>query len=487
MVTTFSAVPAGAGRAGRILLAALAGYFAAQAALRLWIGMGLELDEAELILLARDWRIGYGPQLPLYNWIQAGGFSLLGPTIPALTVTKNLCLWLGFALVFFALRRLAGEAQAVLGTLSLFLLPDIAWEAQRTLSHSVAMFLACGACLAAIALVLTRGRWADYALLGIALGLGGLSKFNFFLLPAALFLAGLTLPRMPGGQPLHLARLLASLGIAAAILWKPWAWVIANPAIALGSSGKIRRESEAIVGSGFAGGVAETAVAALSALVLVLLAALALRAVARRDAAANAASEQGAWAMRLLARAAVIGLVLLAVGMGLAGATRVTPRWLIPLSVLAAPALVLWATAPATRRATHVLAVTAAVAGALVFAGLAVSRGILPSRLSTNFPAVAVAVAEAAPENVAGDTWVMGNLLALDPALAVRRHAPLDPPLMPGDTALVVLSGERAAAECAVALAASVADVSSSEVLSVPDRRDPAKAAAFTLCRAAVR
>jgi len=72
----------------------LGAYFALQVLLRIWIGTGLQLDEAELVMRAQEFRWGYGPQLPLFNWLQFLTFKLIGVNVAALGLQRTpACGW----------------------------------------------------------------------------------------------------------------------------------------------------------------------------------------------------------------------------------------------------------------------------------------------------------------------------------------------------------------------------------------------------------
>ncbi len=77
----------------------IAAYFAAQTALRTALGGSFEVDEAEMIVMAQDFQLGYGPQLPLYNWLQAAAFRLFGVGTLARAALKHLPLLLALSLL----------------------------------------------------------------------------------------------------------------------------------------------------------------------------------------------------------------------------------------------------------------------------------------------------------------------------------------------------------------------------------------------------
>ena len=50
------------------------GYFLFQALYRRLLGGGLLIDEAQMLLWSREPLGGYGPQPPLYSWLQFAAF-----------------------------------------------------------------------------------------------------------------------------------------------------------------------------------------------------------------------------------------------------------------------------------------------------------------------------------------------------------------------------------------------------------------------------
>jgi len=163
------------------LLAVLA-YVAVYVALRLAEHGGLERDEAEMVYLARDLRLGYGTQPPLYTWLQWLAFQAFGPDRFALAIVKAVSLGAIYVAMYRAALLWVGRAGALAAAASLLLLPQIAWEALRIQTHSVLMIaLACGL-LWAYAALLARPVAARYAAFGLVAGLGLLAKYNFGIL-----------------------------------------------------------------------------------------------------------------------------------------------------------------------------------------------------------------------------------------------------------------------------------------------------------------
>ncbi|MFL6671848.1 MAG: glycosyltransferase family 39 protein [Massilia sp.] len=166
---------------------ALGLYFLAQVAIRVMQDGALALDEAEQVFNAQQLLLGYGSQPPLYEWLQWAVFKLVGINHFGLSVLKNALLFALYASVFQAARLLLGPAAAAAAAASMVLIVPLGWEAQIDRTHSlVATAVAAGALWTYLALLRHPARWR-YALLGLLLGLGMQSKYNF-----AIFVVGLT-------------------------------------------------------------------------------------------------------------------------------------------------------------------------------------------------------------------------------------------------------------------------------------------------------
>ncbi|WP_164738329.1 glycosyltransferase family 39 protein [Frigidibacter oleivorans] len=422
----------GAERMARWILPLLAGYFALQFALRLALGGALETDEAEMVLLTPGFRLGYGPQLPLYGWLQAASFAVFGVNTFALALVKNVMLFGIYALTFAALRPVLPARMAVAGLLGLALLPDLFWEGQRATTHSVALMLMIAALLAAVSSLLRRGRMADYLWLGLALGLGGLSKYNFWLVPPAMALAALGLPL--ARARLADRRMLISLGIAAAIMAAPAIWMLQNPELALASGGKLDLGRGPQQGLPWLQGLAEAGTGLAAGLGLAALVAAGLRFGLRGRGPEGPPppeppSEPGATVLSLLARSAAIAYALFLLGVVVSGTDHVTSRWLLPVFLLAAPPLLAGAVARARPVAVPVLAGIVAGLFALTVVGMAGARMLGPARGALDLDALEAAIAPLAPQDrvIVTDFYLGGNLKLRHPDWQVQPALPLSP------------------------------------------------------------
>jgi 4-amino-4-deoxy-L-arabinose transferase-like glycosyltransferase len=313
-------------RSPRTLLALIGGYLLWQVILRLLIGGGLGLDEGEQLILSQRLQPGYGPQPPLYTWLQIGLLRLGDNPLLSLSLLKNGLLFVTYAAVYLTARRLCPTPEsAALAALSLLLLPQIGWESQRDLTHSVLVTTISALTLwLVLGMTARRAQWADYVWLGILLGLGVLAKLNYLLFFTALLLALASLDRCKLLRPGLLLSLFIGMMVASPYLL----WVVDNPDAAGASLGKFDTD---------AGGLAARA-AGIWALTRALVSFVALplliywlvfrtwpdwRRIARDPA------RRDLWL--LLVRTLWIGLGLLLLFMLFSGAERLKDRWLLPL------------------------------------------------------------------------------------------------------------------------------------------------------------
>lgn len=410
-------------------IALFLGYCLLQALARLVSGPALGLDEAEALYHARDLALGYGPQPPLYFWLQWGLFQVLGPGLPALSLLKYALLAGTFVVMYRLLREVAPPAQAGVAVLGFGFVPQILWEAQRDLTHSVIVLFMAVAALALGWRALRSGLLRDHAAFGIVIGLGMLSKYNFAFVPlgilgSALLLAPLRARLRPGGWAL-------AAGAAALVLLPAAAWVLGNPAQAGASIAKLGMGAEGVIAPRLRGaGVALFGAASFFALAAVVLGPFALwrRRLGRGEAAAAGA---GGAKTPLLLRflAASCGLALLAVlaMVVVSGSTAVKDRWLIPFAAPLVPVVILWLLSRLPARALPMIGGMAAALWVLAAVLLPVAGLSVAGYRSVDFAALAARLEAAAPRPggtvVAQSPWLAGNLLRVAPGRDVRLPA----------------------------------------------------------------
>jgi 4-amino-4-deoxy-L-arabinose transferase-like glycosyltransferase len=219
------------------LPAILGAYGLGHILIRLLISNGAELDEAEQLLLSQAFAIGYTDQPPLYTWLLRIVQAFLGVNILSLAVLKNLLLFGTYLGLFGAARLVLKNIQlALLTSVSLWLIPQIAWESYRDLTHSV-LVTSISAGFLAVTLALVRtGRTWHYLVLGLLLGLGALSKHSFLFFAVALL--GATLLHRDMRRRLRDRRMLLAIGLAGLAVLPHFLWL----------SGHLHLESSPAIG-----------------------------------------------------------------------------------------------------------------------------------------------------------------------------------------------------------------------------------------------
>ncbi|MEN3367750.1 MAG: hypothetical protein V7606_5024 [Burkholderiales bacterium] len=205
-----------------IFFLVLAAYFLLQIVIRISLPGSLELDEAEQAYLFQQLRLGYGTQPPLYAWLQWLMFSIFGVNLFALSALKNLLLLATYLAMFHLARPFLGVGGAIVASASLILFPAIGWESHIDRTHSVLLTcLACATLWYYFAL-LSHPTKLRYALLGLLIGLGLLSKYNFVIFVAGLATASLLSPqhrRMLWNRNAWIAVAVATLCVLPHGLW----------------------------------------------------------------------------------------------------------------------------------------------------------------------------------------------------------------------------------------------------------------------------
>ena len=166
----------------------------AHVAMRLLASPALKWDEAEQILWTQELALGYGPQPPLYTWLQWAMNQVFGPSVLALSLLKHGLLALTYSLMYLAGRELLDERGAFWASASMVLMPALGWYSVRDQTHTILVTaMACGAWWLLLRIV-RRPRPLDFALLGLVCGFGMLGKYSFALVAGAMLLAALSVP-----------------------------------------------------------------------------------------------------------------------------------------------------------------------------------------------------------------------------------------------------------------------------------------------------
>ena len=312
-------------------------YFAVHIVLRLLVSPSLGKDEAEQVLLAQDFAWGYGSQPPLYTWLAASVFRVVGDGIFGLSLVKNLLLAGSYLLTFATVHLVTGKrVPALLAAASLLFLPQVAWESQRALTHTVLLVFAVSLFAFALVRVLRRHGWVDYVLLGVAFAVGVLAKYNFPIIAVAMIIAALTLADFRR-HILH-PRFLVALAVAAGLLWRPMAWVVQHQDATLSRAHKLTGGQTDDLVMNYLVGIGGLAGAAVSFLALI---AVVYAVAAFRSPGQGALADPERTYAQLLWRSIGIALVICLAMILLFEVTKVKDRWLTPILLIVPMALVL--------------------------------------------------------------------------------------------------------------------------------------------------
>ncbi|QKK25861.1 ArnT family glycosyltransferase [Rhizobium hidalgonense] len=304
----------------------LAVYFLLNIVLRISLPHTLDLDEAEQAFYSQYLLAGYGPQPPFYNWIQYAIVSVTGISMWVLSVPKNIILF-GCDLFYGLAAReaLKNRSLAAVAMLSLITLPQVGLMAQRELTHTVALLFATSLFLFGFFRTLRRPTVGSYLVIGIATGIGLISKYNFAILPFAAFIA--VLPDREWRNRLFDWRLLPAIAIAILIILPHALWLPDNLASASGPTlERMTAEHEAAAGLPRIGqGLLSLVIAVIGfvALPIVLIAAAFRRDFFRALASTNPM-------IRVIERMMIVSLIAFAGVVVFAGASDIHERWLDP-------------------------------------------------------------------------------------------------------------------------------------------------------------
>lgn len=407
-------------------------YFLAHAVLRAALPVAPGYDDAAEFVRAQVLAGGYTGQPPLYTWLVWLVFAVTGPTVTGLVLLKNALLFATFALVH-RIARLLGADRPVAATamFGVFLLLQVAWKSQFTLTHTVIAVFAAALILERLLVLVERRRLTDYLAVGAVLGLGLMAKYNFPLLPLAV-VAGLAMTAKGRAAFLDI-RVLATLAVAALVAAPHALWVVTHLDIATSSSGKLH------LGTGLAArleGGSELIVKLIGfAGPLLLVQGLIFwrrraTAGARAEADPARAGERGA-----LWRALGFVVIGAAAAVLISGTTEVNDHWLQPALFVVPVLTSIWLAARVPVVALAWTRVAAAVAMAAIFIGIPIACLMEPS--AAGWRQAAAALRAEAPDarfavssnlqNSGRLIWAAPDIVVVDtsmPKLAVAGAMP---------------------------------------------------------------
>ncbi len=315
---------------GIFLLIAL--YIALHFAIRFLVGPTLGFDDSEQAMVGQHLAMGYRfRQPPLYTWITWASLQVFGVTLFAVTLVHYGILALGYLFLYLAARRLTGDdLRAALILFSFALIYVFAYYALHDLTHTVLIATLIAASLYFLIGAVQRGRWPDFLLFGLTLGLGALSKYNFLIYAASALAAAAVVPEMR--RRLFGLKLLAALALGAAVAAPYWIWAMTAGHSLFGLTSKVVATESAGDLADWIGGRLEGLLRlALAALefpfpFLIVLAVLLPELLLRR---ATAADPYGL--RRFLAWQILFAMGVMLVAVLVFGASQFKARWFHPI------------------------------------------------------------------------------------------------------------------------------------------------------------
>lgn len=160
-------------------------------------GQTLEIDEAEQVFLAVNWRPGYAGQPPLYSWLQLVFFRLFGVNLLSLALLKSILISVTLYFYYKICSLYCANSKLTLAaSLAWFLIPTIGFDLLKDNTHTILALLFAGLCwyyfiAPCVQNNLSKPLW--YTGFGLILGLGFLTKFNFVLFLITFIIAILTI------------------------------------------------------------------------------------------------------------------------------------------------------------------------------------------------------------------------------------------------------------------------------------------------------
>lgn len=204
-------------------------YFMLQVLIRLATTNIAVLDESEQIMLTQYFSLGYNEQPPLYTWLQMGVFKLTGTSIFGLSLLKNALLCLTYLMTYqLGMLFMNDKLKASLGALSLFLFPQMVWDAQIDQTHTVFLTAATSMTVYLFFYIAKKEKitgW-HFVLFGISAGVGLLSKYNFILVLVALGSVALFIPEYR--KRFYTKSLFISMLIALCMVLPHFLWFISH-------------------------------------------------------------------------------------------------------------------------------------------------------------------------------------------------------------------------------------------------------------------
>ena len=208
------------------------------------VGPTLALDDVKLNIVTQSLQAGYLPgNPPLYEWLLIGAQQIAGPGLTAVLIVKYGLIWASGAFGYFLAKELNHDRHwAALSAFSMVLLYQFGWNAHQAFTHTLALIAATLFFWWTVLRLFRVQRPQDYLLLGVALGVGLLSKYSF--IGVAIIVAVCLLRRSESRARLLSPWLLASVAVAALIALPHLNWLMAqNSAIVEATTSRLQGDT----------------------------------------------------------------------------------------------------------------------------------------------------------------------------------------------------------------------------------------------------
>jgi 4-amino-4-deoxy-L-arabinose transferase-like glycosyltransferase len=178
----------------------IAAYLLTHLGVRLWIGPGLGVDDAEQALYAQHWLPTYRVRAPpLFTWALVALSPVTGVGMVAISLLRYLLLAMVLGFTYLTARRLIRDSRlAALATFSVTAIYVFGYYSHHDLTHTTTLAAFLAASWYVFVRLCERPTLGWYLSLGLCFGLGILGKWNFVVFAAALPIACLALPAYRG-------------------------------------------------------------------------------------------------------------------------------------------------------------------------------------------------------------------------------------------------------------------------------------------------
>lgn len=147
----------------------------------------LELEDAEQAYYSQWLRWGYDDQPPLYTWLQYGVNQIFGVNKVSFSILRGgIFASVLMAMWHFSRKMFSNERKSEIAVLSLVLLPVFIDFTFRRLSHTSFLCFSVLVSYFVIERLIKAKTWTNYALLGLVISTGILSKYNYVFFLVAL-------------------------------------------------------------------------------------------------------------------------------------------------------------------------------------------------------------------------------------------------------------------------------------------------------------